>query len=199
MAKQIELIPFLEKILDRTTQHYKSDFQYDISRLQSAALESDPERRTFYWMARPSGTWLVTERDAFLRGSDGHSIWTHYAGAPEGIKAYRIAVTGGNQDLPLGTVCKLNYAEQVKRVEANALPAVRIELFFQSGQVREIAPERYTQEREWLFNEYGMLQYLRYCPESETELAQVLTAEHHCQKRRHIKTAAKKPPQHGGR
>lgn len=150
-------------------------------------------------MARPSGTWLVTERDTFLRGSDGHTIWTHYAGEPEGIKAYRIAVTGGSQERPLGTVRKLNYAQQVKRGEANALPAVRLELFFRSGQVREIAPERYMQEREWLFNEYGMLQYLRYCPESETELAQVLAAEHRCQKGRRTKTAAKKPPQHGDR
>lgn len=199
MAEQIELIPFLKKILDCTTQHYKSDFQYDISRLQSAALESNPERRTFYWMARPSGTWLVTERDVFLRGSEGHTIWTHYAGEPAGIKAYRIAVTGGSRDVPLGTVRKLNYTQQVKRVEANALPAVRLELFFQSGQVREIAPERYMREREWLFNEYGMLQYLRYCPESEAELEQRLMTEHRLQKGRRPKAATKKTPQHEGR
>ena len=199
MAEQIELIPFLAKILERTTKHYKSDFQYDISRLQNAALASNPEHRAFYWMARPSGTWLVTERDAFLRGSDGHTIWTHYADEPQGIKAYRIVVTGGSKDTPLGTVRKLNYAEQVKRVEANALPAVRLELTFHSGQVHEIAPEKYMKEREWLFNEYGTIQYLRYCPESEAKLAQVLMAEHRLQKGRRPKTAAKKPPQHEGR
>lgn len=199
MAEQIELIPFLEKILDRTTQHYKSDFQYDISRLQSAVSEPNAEYRTFYWMARPSGTWLVTERDAFLRGSDGHTIWTHYADEPQGIKAYRIVVTGGSKNAPVGTVRRLNYAEQVRRVEANALPAVRLELTFLSGQVREITPEKYTQEREWLFNEYGMTRYFRYCPESETELAQVLMAEHRCQKGRKPKATNKKTPQHESR
>ena len=42
----------------------------------------------------------------------------------------------------------MNYAQQARRVEANALPAVRLELFFCSGQVREIAPERNEKERE---------------------------------------------------
>lgn len=165
MEESIDILAFLEQVMLENTRSYQSDFQYDIARLRDAALESDPERRTFYWMSRPAGTWLVTERDAFLRGSNGYTIWTHYAGEPKGIRAYRVAVTGGSRERPLGTVRKLNYAQQVKRVEARALPTVRLELFFCSGQVREIAPERYKKEREWLFNEYGMLEYLRYCPE----------------------------------
>ena len=108
-------------------------------------------------------------------------------------------MTGVSRERPLGTVRKLNYAQQVKRVEARALPTVRLELFFCSGQVREIAPERYKKEREWLFNEYGMLEYLRYCPENEADLAQVLAEEHRCQKGRRTKTTTKKPPQREGR
>lgn len=136
MEENIDILAFLEKVMLKNTHSYQSDFQYDIARLRDAALESDPERRTFYWMSRPAGTWLVTERDAFLRGSNGYTIWTHYAGEPKGIRAYRVAVTGGSRDRPLGTVRKLNYAQQVKRVEARALPTVKLELFFCSGQVR---------------------------------------------------------------
>ena len=136
MEESIDILAFLEQVMLENTRSYQSDFQYDIARLRDAALESDPERRTFYWMSRPAGTWLVTERDAFLRGSNGYTIWTHYAGEPKGIRAYRVAVTGGSRERPLGTVRKLNYAQQVKRVEARALPTVRLELFFCSGQVR---------------------------------------------------------------
>lgn len=107
--RSIDILAFLEQVLLKNTRSYQSDFQYDIARLRDAALESDPERRTVYWMSRPAGTWLVTERDAFLRGSNGHTIWTHYAGEPKGIKAYRVAVTGGSRERPLGTVRKLNY------------------------------------------------------------------------------------------
>ena len=139
MEENIDILAFLEKVMLKNTHSYQSDFQYDIARLRDAALESDPERRTFYWMSRPAGTWLVTERDAFLRGSNGYTIWTHYAGEPKGIRAYRVAVTGGSWEQPLGTVRKLNYAQQVKRVEARALPTVRLELFFvpvKSGKLR---------------------------------------------------------------
>ena len=130
MEESIDILAFLEQVMLENTRSYQSDFQYDIARLRDAALESDPERRTVYWMSRPAGTWLVTERDAFLRGSNGYTIWTHYAGEPKGIRAYRVAVTGGSRERPLGTVRKLNYAQQVKRVEARALPTVRLELFF---------------------------------------------------------------------
>ena len=109
MEENIDILAFLEKVMLKNTHSYQSDFQYDIARLRDAALESDPERRTFYWMSRPAGTWLVTERDAFLRGSNGYTIWTHYAGEPKGIRAYRVAVTGGSRERPLGTVRKLNY------------------------------------------------------------------------------------------
>lgn len=195
MEKEIELLPFLERVMKRTTKHYQEDFHSDFARLQRAAKDPEDEH-IFYWMARPCGTWIVTERDAFLKGSFGHAAWTHYADMAAGIRAYRVTVTGRNDDMPLGTVRKLDYPEQVKRVEAHALPAAKVEITFMSGQRREVPAERYEHEREWMFTEYGMTRYVRYCPEDEAELARVLAAEHRCQKRPRAKPA-KKPPQHG--
>ena len=197
MAKEIELIPFLERIMKRTTIHYQEDFDRDCVRLRCAA--KDPEdNHAFYWMARPCGTWLVAERDAFLKGSFGHAVWTHYGSMTEGIQAYRVVVTGIQGDMPLGTVRTLNYPEQVKRVEAHALPAVKVKITFMSGQQQEVPVEQYENGRERLFWEHGPTQYARYCPENETELDRVLAAEHCCQKKPRAKSA-KKPPQHGGR
>lgn len=195
MEKEIELIPFLERVMKRTTKHYQEDFNSDVVRLQRAAKDSKDEH-SFYWMARPCGTWLVAERDAFLKGSFGHAAWTHYADAAHSIRAYRVTVTGKNGNMPLGTVRKLNYSEQVKRVETHALPAVRVEIAFISGQQREVSVEQYENNREQLFWEYGPIRYARYCPKDEAELARVLAAEHCCQKRPRAKSA-KKPPQHG--
>jgi len=194
MEKQIELIPFLEGVLNSTTEHYKEDFEYDIIRLQDAVSEPLAEFRTFYWMARPCGTWTVTERNVFMRDSEDFKIWTQYADAPDGIQAYRVVVTGGTSDKPLGTVRKLNYPEQVKRVEKNALPAVRMEVIFMSGEIREVALDKYMQEREWLFNEYGVTKHIRYCPEDKYKLDLVMKEEHRLQQKRPAKAAAKKPP-----
>ena len=192
MEKEIELLPFLERVMKRTTKHYQEDFHSDFARLQRAAKDPEDEH-IFYWMARPCGTWIVTERDAFLKGSFGHAAWTHYADMAAGIRAYRVTVTGRNDDMPLGTVRKLDYPEQVKRVMANALHAERIEFTYPSGERRGIAIEKYRQEREWLFYKYGMPCHTLYCPHDENELQCVLAAEQLCQKKRQTK-AKKKPP-----
>ena len=44
MEKMIDLIPFLEGIVEENTEYYKSDFEYDERRLQAAMLE--PARKT---------------------------------------------------------------------------------------------------------------------------------------------------------
>lgn len=161
MGRQIELLPFLSGIVKQTATHYAEDFKIDTIRLNEAIFKSRLESRTFLWMARPLGTQLVLERNVFLKETDDHRIWTHYADMSEGIQAYRVVVQGGNREGPLGTVRKLNYPEQVKRVMANALHAERIEFTYPSGERRGIAIEKYRQEREWLFYKYGMRLNLR--------------------------------------
>lgn len=191
MEKQIELIPFLERVVEQNTTHYKNDLQYDIIRFGEAVYKPEVEERTFYWMVRPCGTQTVRERDAFLVGSDGYTIWTHYAYESQKIQAYRIVVTGGTGREPLGIVRRLNYPEQVKRVMANAIPAIRVELTFLSGEVREIALEDYPKERERLFHEYGMAKRIRYCPRDEDDLRYILIIEQRQQKRVGPRTAEK--------
>lgn len=85
MEKQIELLPFLKGIVEQTTTHYSEDFQIDAICLGEAVFRSEPEDRTFLWMARPLGTQLVFERNAFLKETDDYIVWTHYADMPEGI------------------------------------------------------------------------------------------------------------------
>ena len=88
MQKEIDLLSFLSRVTEKNTKHYHSDFLYDSKNLQKAAQAVSPEERCFFWMSRPSGTWCVLEREAFIRGSSAHNIWTHYADEPEGIIGY---------------------------------------------------------------------------------------------------------------
>lgn len=182
MEQQIKLLPFLRKVMDRTTTHYREDFQKSALCLKEAVFKTAPEEKRFFWMARPVGTWIVKERNVFLRETDDYKIWTYYADKSKDIQAYRVTVTGGQRHgrlgmEPLGTVQKLDYPEQVKRVMSNALPAVRIVFFYSAGQAHEVAMEKYLDEREWLFTEYGMPKRTLYCPEKEEELQAVLRTE----------------------
>lgn len=94
MGNRIDVLAFLAQVVEENTTDYRSDFQYDVRMLTQAAQEKDMRDRVFYWMSRPSGTWCVKEREVFLQGSGAHSIWTYYADQPEGIRAYRVTITG---------------------------------------------------------------------------------------------------------
>ncbi len=133
MQKEIDLLSFLSRVTEKNTKHYRSDFLYDSKNLQKAAQAVSPEERCFFWMSRPSGTWCVLEREAFIRGSSAHNIWTHYADEPEGIIAYRVNVIGEKGRIVVGTVHPLDYREQVRRVLTHAIPATLVTLRYESG------------------------------------------------------------------
>lgn len=182
VGKEISLIAFLDEVVSRNTQHYKSDFELDAQKLRDALDSPNQDERIFYFMSRPSGTWCVLERDAFLRESDGYKIWTHYANMPAGIVAYRVVITGRRGTAPMGYVVKLNYREQVQRVIKAALPIENVELTFYSGEKVSLPPEQYRKRREELFWEYGVIRNFRNCPKSEAELYRIISMEHRLQK-----------------
>ena len=66
MENTIDLIPFLARVMEANTKAYRSDFSYDVEKLTKAVQEPNMEDRVFYWMSRPTGTWCVKEREAFL-------------------------------------------------------------------------------------------------------------------------------------
>lgn len=185
MADKIKLIPFLDKVVERNTRHYKQDFQQDAQKLRDAIRCTDMDERTFYFMSRPSGTWCVLERDVFLRDSDGYKIWTQYADMPDGIEAYRVTITGHtgeHSDIPLGAVVKINYREQVQRVIEKALPVEAVELTFYSREQITLPIDKYRNNQEQIFFDYGAIQHLRYIPENEADLCRAILMEHRFQK-----------------
>ncbi len=182
MGKEISLIAFLDEVVSRNTQHYKSDFELDAQKLRDALDSPNQDERVFYFMSRPNGTWCVLERDAFLRESDGYKIWTHYANMPAGIEAYRIVITGQCGTAPMGYVVKLNYREQVQRVIKAALPIENVELSFYSGEKVRIPLEQYRSHGGESFFEYGAIQNFRNCPQNEAELYRIISMEHRLQK-----------------
>lgn len=179
MEKQIDILEFLSHVVEENTQHYQSDFAYDIKSLLAAAMEQTAEKRCFYWMSRPCGTWCVLEREAFLRDTVAHAIWTYYANASEGIKAYRIVVNAvGDNELLIGDVYPLNYQEQVRRVIDAALPVRQVSTQFQDGTTLCLPHADYLAQRRFLILEHGEIEHIDYVPESESELAHVISMEH---------------------
>ena len=198
MGKPIDLIPFLARVMEENTKSYRTDFSYDVDTLTKSIQESNMEDRVFYWMSRPAGTWCVKEREAFLRGTGAHSIWTYYADQPEEIKAYRVTVTGRENGRIVGHVVPLNYQEQVRRVQNHALPATTMTLHYESGHAVTVPYQTPTQQITAVLPGHGGVCHIRYAPENEAELARIIMEEHRWQTGKVKKPPAKRRP-HPGR
>lgn len=190
MEKKIDIIPFLEGIVEKNTRSYQSDFSYDEKRLQAAMLEVRQEDRTFLWLSRPCGTNCVLEREAFLRETGAHSIWTHYEYDAEHIKAFRIIVAPGRiGSFVLGKVQPLDYWEQVQRIKQNAIHVQTMDVVFEDGASITMLYRDYSQHFRSLLSAHGKIERIRYQPENEAELACILQTER-------MISAAKKRPLH---
>lgn len=196
MEKWIDLLDFLSHVVQENTRAYREDFDYDVQKITQAAQESNMENRMFYWMSRPCGTWCVKEREVFLRDSEAYQIWTHYEAMPEGIRAYRVVVTGRQDGRIIGDVYPLHYREQVQRVMQAALPIATVEATYPNGYIARMDFAEWEQCHGRLYKRYGDPERVRYAPENEAELTKRIMLEHRFQKgwKRKPRTKTPNPP-----
>lgn len=197
MEKKIDIIPFLAGIVEENTHGYQSDFAFDEERLQAAMMEPGQENRTFLWMSRPCGTYCFLEREVFIREAPAHIVWTYsdYIAQADKIKAYRVIVAPGREGaFVLGTVKPLNYGEQVRRVQQNALHAQSVEIVFVDGETRAMSYGDYSRDSRDLIAAHGKIRQLHYKVENEVELAGVLQTERMISAVKKRRPQKKKPP-----
>ena len=53
-----------------------------------------------------------------------------YESEPEGIRAYRVVITGHRDGAAIGNVFPLHYREQVQRIQQAALPVATVEITY---------------------------------------------------------------------
>ena len=178
MEKKVDIIPFLEGVVEENTVSYQSDLKYDERILQTAMLETYQEDRTFLWMSRPCGTRCLLERKVFLRETRAHTTWTHYDYDAEHIKAFRVIVAPGRPGaFVLGKIQPLNYGEQVQRVKQNALHVQTVKMTFEDKTVFTVPFTEYPSQYRSLSVTHGKVESIYYAPENEAELSCVLQAE----------------------
>ena len=191
---QLDILAFLEKVVHKNTFAYAEDFNVDRIMLQLSAQESDVERRSFLWMSRPRGTWCVPEREAFLRDSSAYHTWTFCAGNPKNIMAYRVIVDGFRDGKLAGKVIPLDYAKQVQRVVKSALPIAKVQYRDKDEYFCEC---RYSTFCHDVMRCEKGIHDIRYVPEGEAELQNLLSLEQRMEKQdkrpRRTKSVTKQP------
>ena len=165
----------LGAVMEVNTEHYKSDFEYDLTMFREAARNPDGENNHLLWLSRQSGTECFCEREAYLVESYAHSSWVYHAkNNSETPLAYAVYITGIEDGRIKGDIIELDYPVQAKAVERDALHVATVTAIYADGAELHLPYAEWDGHRESLFHEHGELMSLRREPESEATLTQRL-------------------------
>ena len=171
----VDILSFMGDVVQKHTKHYQSDFEIDKEILHRAAEKQEQQDKTFIWLCRTAGTWLLLERNTFMKGTREFNTFSFYAEQTSDlILAYVIEVTGGAQDSVMGNVYVLDYPEHYKHIQAASLNAETVVMQYEHGCRTQSADERISGCPDM---EYGKLLSVQYQPHLQEELTGLLWNE----------------------
>jgi hypothetical protein len=167
----------LGAVMEVNTEHYKSDFEYDLTMFREAARNPDGENNCLLWLSRKNGTECFYEREAYLVESYAHSSWVYHAKShSETPLAYAVHIKGIEDGRIKGDIIELDYQAQAKVVERDALHVAAVTAVYADGAELHLPYAEWDGQRARLSHEHGKLQTLRREPKSEAALTRTLKA-----------------------
>lgn len=185
--EDIDLISALQQITDIHTENYKEDFELDRKLLQSLAASDYSEDKHLLWMSRPSGTYLLREREVYIEDTFENKTWEFYhdqTGDP--ILAYSVEITGTRDGTVIGNLVELDYAAHVDRMKQLTVEIDKAAVTFSDESTCYLPFKSYRRDAAELEEAHGKICSVGFLPESEQELAMILRRErfkasHHAQ------------------
>lgn len=110
--ENVDIVDSLRRIVNTNTEHYKSDFIYDVNHLKNAAQSKNAEDKHLLFMSRPSGTYCFREKGVFMKDTSQYNTWKFYGEqTKDKILAYAVQVTGIEDGQIKGNLYELNYQQ----------------------------------------------------------------------------------------
>ena len=176
--KNMDVEASLRAVMERNTEHYQSDFEYDKARFLKAAQSEHAEDKTLYWLSRPSGTWCFRERDIFLRDSEAFRTWQHYKDTSDTILAYTVEITGMEDGRVMGTLYTQDYRAMAEHIDRAALAADTVSIQFEGdGMIYQYRCEDYFNRRYSIHDQHGRAEVFQLNPADPEALRSILQNE----------------------
>ena len=172
----IDLIASMELIVLSHMDCYQSDFyEHDILTLERAMESTDPADRSFIWLCRKCGTWLLSEKDTLIKPSHAYITLCFYEeqGMSDEILAFAVDVTYMKNGRPIGNLSLMDYRSYCQHVREKALDAGSLLITYEHGEIR-IPPDAHIPHSD---GEMGNMKYYEMLPQSEEELSWLLARE----------------------
>jgi len=186
--ENVDVLAALGAVVELNTEHYKSDFKYDVERFKEAAKHPDGDNNRLLWMSRQSGTWCVKEREAYIKGSEAHGIWNGYATiigdinsymstviVTDRILAFAVEVKGIENGRVKGDIYELDYRDHIRHINRAALPKHTVTATYEDGTKLTLPHAEYDGKRERLYYQHGKVTDFRVDPEDASALRDILT------------------------
>lgn len=174
--ENVDLISVLERIMKINTEHYQSDFGYDIKTIQAASAREKPIDKTLLWLSRRNGTHCYFESDVFLKGSSANTGWKYWDSSKESIKAYAVVVKEQRDGIIYGDLFSLDFAEHCKSVRKNSVKADTQVVHYENKDIPMDAGKYFTIQNERVYGKYLGTEVL---PNDPEQLKTVLDSEKH--------------------
>ena len=178
--EDVDIISTLRKIVNNNNLNYKTDFEYDVDILKTAA-----EGGRFLWFSRYNGTSLVSEHDAHIHDTDAHGTWRYYTDTKYyGVKAFAIEITGYENGKPVGDIYELHYNKHREAVQRSSFVAKDVSVTFKpphwdknaDSTTRTFEVTEYNDNWRAICNRYGQPESVRHNlkQEDEDKLSEIL-------------------------
>ena len=172
--ENVDVIAALGAVMEINTEHYKSDFKYDIDMFKEAAAQPNGDNNHLFWLSRPSGTECFWERSASIKNTAAHNSWSYYADTKDTILAYAVEITGMENGKPTGNLYELDYRRQVAQLDKVAPSPVAVTLFLADGTQKQLPYEEYNNRWLGLTDRFGKIDRVRFEVADEGSLQQLL-------------------------
>jgi hypothetical protein len=173
--RNVDVAATLGAVMEVNTEHYKSDFAYDLQMFREAARNPDGERNRLLWLSRQSGTECFVEREAYLVESYAHTSWLYHAtNHSETPLAYAVHITGIEDGRVKGDIIELDYRAQANAVKREAVHVATVTAAYADGAELHLPYHEWDGQRDRLYHEHGELLTLRREPEDEAALMRKL-------------------------
>jgi hypothetical protein len=187
--ENVDIVAALGAIVELNTEHYKSDFKYDIKQFKEAAKNIDGENNRFLWLSRPSGTQCYSERDVYIKDTTAFNTWNYYATITgkdtpfsnvivnDRVLTYAVEVKGIENGRIKGDLCELDYRNHVKQLNRVALPLHTVTATYKDGATFTLPPKEHEEKHMQRHHQHGQLQTLVYNSKNADSLQAVLKSE----------------------
>jgi len=185
--ENVDVIAALGAVVELNTEHYKSDFKYDIEQFKAAARNPDGENNRLLFMSRQSGTWCYPERDVYIKDTAAFNTWNSYATiigdinsymssviVQDRILAYAVNIKGIENGRIKGDLYELDYRDHIRHINRSALPLHTVTAVYKDGATFTMPHKEHDAKHMSLYHQHGQLQTLTPHTEDAGALRDVL-------------------------